>query len=346
MDTRFTRTLSNPKTHRRTGTLKNMNDNGFAENTPDSPAPPNSMKINHDKLTQGDLFHVEKQTLVNGIEMGVLDNGIPYLTETGLAQMCGISRSVLYDIVNDWNNNKNTSRIQAIGQLLQESGYTAPTLYLKSEHNGNEVNAYTQPVCLALLYYYAHETKDKKEQAAKSHRLLANYGFQKFIYELVDYQPTHHKIDVWRHFHDRISLTKRDVPFGYFCVFHEAASIIVPMIESGLINNDKFLPDISIGRMWSTYWKSQKIEEKYGCRITFQHNYPDYYPQAASNPQEAWAYPNAALGAFREWLETTYIHQHYPEYLWRKYKQKQLGMSDVQRAISVFSPPGHLPRLS
>ena len=37
--------------------------------------------------TQEDLFHIEKQAEVNGVEMGVLENGIPYLTESGLAQM-------------------------------------------------------------------------------------------------------------------------------------------------------------------------------------------------------------------------------------------------------------------
>ena len=36
--------------------------------------------------SQGELFHVEKQAEINGIEMGVLENGMPYLTESGLAR--------------------------------------------------------------------------------------------------------------------------------------------------------------------------------------------------------------------------------------------------------------------
>jgi len=39
------------------------------------------------KYTQGDLFHVEKQVKFDGIEMGVLENGVPYLSESGLARM-------------------------------------------------------------------------------------------------------------------------------------------------------------------------------------------------------------------------------------------------------------------
>ena len=41
------------------------------------------------------LFNVEKQVEHDGVEMGVLENGIPYLTESGLARMCGIDRKVL-----------------------------------------------------------------------------------------------------------------------------------------------------------------------------------------------------------------------------------------------------------
>ena len=44
---------------------------------------------------QGDLFHVEKQVERDGIEMGVLENGVPYLSESGLARMCGVDRKVL-----------------------------------------------------------------------------------------------------------------------------------------------------------------------------------------------------------------------------------------------------------
>ena len=40
----------------------------------------------------------------------------------------------------------------------------------------------------------------------------------------------------------------------------------------------------------------------YGERVKFDHNYPSYFPQSASNPQEAWCYPEAALGEFRCWF--------------------------------------------
>jgi hypothetical protein len=59
---------------------------------------------------QEDLFHVEKQIEIDGVKMGVLDNDIPYLTESGLAQMCGIDRNVLNRLAVGCININNTYR--------------------------------------------------------------------------------------------------------------------------------------------------------------------------------------------------------------------------------------------
>jgi len=40
------------------------------------------------------LFQVEKQIEHDGVEMGVLENGIPYLTESGLVQSVTITLPV------------------------------------------------------------------------------------------------------------------------------------------------------------------------------------------------------------------------------------------------------------
>lgn len=85
---------------------------------------------------QGSLFHVEKQVEKDGIEMGVLENGVPYLSESGLARMCGVDRKVLNRLAINWQEEKKKDRGMAISNLLEESGYTDGELYLKSEHNG------------------------------------------------------------------------------------------------------------------------------------------------------------------------------------------------------------------
>ena len=51
---------------------------------------------------QTELFVVERQIEIDGVEMGVLENGLPFLTESGLARMCGIDRKVLNRLAANW----------------------------------------------------------------------------------------------------------------------------------------------------------------------------------------------------------------------------------------------------
>ncbi len=45
---------------------------------------------------------------------------------------------------------------------------------------------------------------------------------------------------------------------------------------------------ISVGRHWAKHWELNGFDEKYAPRIQFEHNYPNYFPQARSNPQDCW----------------------------------------------------------
>ena len=75
------------------------------------------------KMVQGCLFQVEKQCEIDGIEMGVLENGIPYLTEAGLARMCGIDRKVLNRLAIEWPIEKTKPRGMSINSLLNQAGF-------------------------------------------------------------------------------------------------------------------------------------------------------------------------------------------------------------------------------
>lgn len=311
-------------------TVNDMNNNDLSPKKTSLVAPPLQMVM--------PFYHVEKQIEHDGIEMGVLENGIPYLTESGLARMCGIHRRVLYTLSNDWQSEREKQRGKKIEQLLINAGYSESSLFLKSEHNGSEINAYTEPVCLALLEYYAFEAEEKREQAQKAFRTLARIKFREFIYQAVGYSPEQRALDSWRHFHDRVDLTMNAVPRGYFCIFTEIASMIVPMIRSGILISDKVIPDISVGIVWANYWRKNNFDALYGNRIEYEHNYPFYYPQSKSNPQPSWAYPNNALGLFREWLEEHYIRNKFPAYLLSQAKQGKLGVDIVQKTIETFIP--------
>ena len=285
---------------------------------------------------QDELFIVEKQTVINGVEMGVLENGLPFLTESGLARMCGIDRKVLNRLAANWDEEKHKNRGKAINQLLSQIGYSEGTLFIKSLHNGSPVNAYTEPVCLASLEYYAFVADEKRIEALDTFRYLAKTTFRLFIYQAVGYSPQRNLIDSWQHFHDRVDMTMDSVPLGYFSVFKEIAVMIVPMIRSGLIISDKVIPDISVGKAWSAYWQEQSFTETHGERIKYNHDYPVYYPQAKSNPQPSWCYPDSALGEFRSWLRTNYISNKFPKYLLGQVKKGSLLSGAAQTAIESF----------
>lgn len=286
---------------------------------------------------QGELFHVEKQVEINGIEMGVLENGIPYLTESGLARMCGIDRKVLNRLAGNWSDEKNRPRGQRIRELLSESNYDEPSLFLRSELNGSPINAYSEPVCLAMLEYYAFVVEEPRRQAVRAFRSLARTTFRKFIYDAVGYSPDQRAIDSWKHFHDRVDMTMDAVPVGYFGIFREIASMIVPMIRANIIISDKVVPDISVGKAWSTFWKDKNLAQ-YGDRIQYGHEYPLYYPQARSNPQPAFAYPDAVLGIFRAWLRREYIVKNLPTYLIGQTKKGSLPKETATKVIASLSP--------
>ena len=73
-------------------------------------------------------------------------------------------------------------------------------------------------------------------------------------------------------------------------------------------------------------------------------NYPDYFPQAKSNPQDMNVYPVAALPEFRVWLQTEYIPKKFPSYLKGKVKDGILPPSAAELLLSHALPPALAPK--
>lgn len=284
---------------------------------------------------------VQIQKDVNGIEMGVLENGIPFLTQNGLAKIAGTARSVIYDIAQEWATHFDDQvlgkdRISFLKEYLAKNGYNEPQLYIETKRDGQVHYAYPDIVCMAIIEYYAFEAKSKSQVAIENYRRLATYGLQKFIYDALNYIPA----DKWKYFHDRVSILKDSAPEGYFIVFKEVTGLITDLITANLPVNDKTIPDISVGQAWAGYWKAQNLEAKYGSRKEFEHNYPDYYPQALSNPQKPWAYPDEALPEFRVWFKHEYLPTKYPKYILTKAhllggQQKALEIADMYQQKQI-----------
>lgn len=287
---------------------------------------------------QGSLdLGIAKQIEIDGVGMGVLSDGTPFLTGRGLARLCGVTHAQIQRIATDWIDEAQKSRVSAIKNILLQRGFSFESPYLAIEQRSGTFHAYPDVVCLAILEYYAFDAATKQAEAQKNYRLLAGHALREFIFTQVGYDPDYKIPDVWRQFHDRVSLTYNSLPKGFFGIFKEMADMIVTLGQAGLQIDSKFVPDISVGRCWSDFWVANNLEEKFGQRQKFEHNYPSYFPQARSNPQEPWCYPDAALGEFRKWLRDTYIGEgRFGKYITGKVSAGELPASFAQLAIAAY----------
>jgi len=279
---------------------------------------------------------------VDGVGMGVLSDGTPFLNIRGLARMCGVDHSLIVRITGDWVETPLKAREAKIRELVRAQGADDTIAFIALIKDGTIHHAIPAAVCMAILEYYAFESRVGNEDAAKSYRLLARKGFNDFIYSQVGYNPTGSANIAWQQFHDRVSLSYHTVPDGYFSVFKEIADMLVTMIRQGADIGKSFIPDISVGQAWGKFWAGENLDVVYGERLKYEHNYPDYFPQAASNPQSPWCYPDDALGEFRKWVREHYIPKKLPAYLESKVGQGAITAKKANTAIEAFK--AHKPK--
>lgn len=301
------------------------------------------MSKSNDLVTGREQLRLDLQVAaereVDGVGMGVLSDGTPYLTVRGLARMCGVDHAAIVRITGDWLLTPPRPREQKIRELVRAQGADDSIAFMAVNKNGTINHIVPAAVCMAVLEYYAFEARSGgNDHAARSYRILARKGFNDFIYAQVGYNPTGAVSIAWQQFHDRVTLAYHTVPVGYFSIFKELADVFVMLIRSGANLGPEFVPDISVGQLWSKYWKSENLEILYGERIKYEHNYPSYFPQAISNPQHPYCYPDEALGEFRKWVREQYLPKRMPGYLQDKVRQGQIAPAMATAAIEAFEP--------
>jgi hypothetical protein len=269
---------------------------------------------------------------VRGIEMGVLDDGTPFLTGRSLARLCGVAISTIIEQKDKWDAGDRSGKF---ARLLASTGFDEPRLATPVKIGGvgvgAEALAYPERVVMAALDYYGFELA--KPEAIANYRLLGRAGFRLFVYGALGYDPANLVPGPWREFHDR--LATHDLPVGYFSVFKEMSDFILLAIQNGFRLNHKNLPDISVGKAWSAHWQEKGLASRFGERIKHEHNFPDYFPQALSNPQEMWVYPLNALGEYKTWLQREYIPNQFPQYVAGKVKQGTLPASVAELLLTA-----------
>lgn len=265
---------------------------------------------------------------IDGIEMGVLADGTPYLTIRGLAKACGLAPSTVIEQVQAWASGKRTSKL---ARTIAAAGYEGDRLSIELSSN---FHAVPDSICVLVLEHYAFDQQNAT--AARNYRVLARHGLRTYIYNSTGYSPAVVLPRGLRDFYDRLLLNK--LPVGHFGVFREMSEFLLRAIQAGLVIDAQTIPDLSVGKSWANHWEKIGGDSVYGPRVHFEHNYPDYYPQSESNPQEAWAYPVAALGVFREWLDAEYIPTKFPAYLKGKVKRRVLDEQAAARLIAAVTP--------
>ena len=215
---------------------------------------------------------IKVERKIGGIEMGVLENGVPYLTQRGLTAIAGVTRATIRGITREWEREVGNpviasgTRLGFLKEYLFSNGYDEPKLYLEILKNNTAHYAYPDVVCMAIIEFFAFESKQANEKARRNYRRLARHGLQKFIYEALSYVPE----DQWRYFYDRVSILKDRAPDGYFIVFKEVSGLIIDLITSGLSVNDKTIPDASTGIHWGRYWSDNGLNEECGERVRWE----------------------------------------------------------------------------
>ena len=286
------------------------------------------------ELEQMQFPFAVKEVEKDGIEMGVLSDGTPYLSQRGLARMCGVDRKAISSLTDNWKEEQRKPRGAAIASNLRSAGYTSPTLYIETRGATAKTFAYCDAVCMAILEYYAFDsTQGNNEIALKNYRLLARASFRAFVYREVGYTPEPAFISL-----EQRLLLNASLPKGYWSILIESADIILQLARVGISLDSSTVPDISIGLAWGNYWKTNNLAKKYGTSQKYQHKYPQGYPQ--SNAQiEANIYPNAALPIFREWLQDIYIPSKLEPYLKTKIRTGHLLEENIPMMIEAVTRP-------
>lgn len=279
-----------------------------------------------------ELIRVETKAVVareiDGLEMGVLEDGTPFLSSRALARLCGVVPSAILGWLPTLDGASDKPRDRKLREVLAAQSYAGP---ITIKHPN--LNAHPDAVCMAVLEYYAFEAGPGiTPQALAAYRFLARRSLREFIYSSVGYDPSNRVPQRWIQFHDRMMLNV--VPRGYFSVFKEIADIVVSAIQQGLEVDAHTVPDISVGVSWGKHWEERGGDRLFGQRVKYPHKYPDYFPQSQV-AIEAWIYPLSALSEFRVWMQEVYLPEKYPAYIKRKVNAGALAASRAELLLAA-----------
>lgn len=115
----------------------------------------------------------------DGMGMGLLSNGEAYLTQRGLAHLCGVQNAHIGSISRDWHEDK--PRINIIRQRLARNGHERDLPHRVLSFDGHRLYCYDLAVCQAVLDYYAVDSGKVQSEAQDNRIKYRGDGLKSFI---------------------------------------------------------------------------------------------------------------------------------------------------------------------
>lgn len=229
----------------------------------------------------------------DGIEMGVMIDGTPFATASGLAQMCGVTPKSITDLGEFIVDALSKPRGVKICELIsRDKNFKGNKFFEKISYKNQIVNAYPDTVCMAVVQYYAFKADDNcTEKAQELAMLLMQTKFRDFVYALVGYNRpkvafSDYTLSRITHHH---TASNNPLPDGYFCLFDKIIEILQKFDSRiGYVMTDQWYdyskgdkrylePDISLGLYFSSLFK----DNFYSVRD----KYYDLYNERKNNPR-------------------------------------------------------------
>src|SRR6056297_3730225 len=97
-------------------------------------------------------LHVETEVDRDGVGMGVLSDGTPFLNQRGIGDLCGVRNKYIGIISSEWNSQSPPEEVRRIKEMLYEQGSEIPSVpHIELWIGRRRYLAYPDTICMAML---------------------------------------------------------------------------------------------------------------------------------------------------------------------------------------------------
>lgn len=246
----------------------------------------------------------------------VEDTGESGMSQTGLAALCGVSQPAISALEKTLINKAPSKTLEPFaGKDFTLISSELESVTVNGKTVGN-LKIYKASFCAAVIRHYDRLGNGVAQYSADQ---FIEIGINAWIQGITGWRqsPKQSYIPYW---YQRLTLftTKTRIPDGWWSVFEELAKLMREMEGYGYVLPDvsqstgqKITPDISIGKMFCNYMRSQGHDVD-----TETQKYIHHYPDGRVVP--ANIYPDKWLEIFRSWFNNQWKPNRLMDYLGKR----------------------------